>query len=135
MAAQDQYLKTKNYQYDIMKSISRTDANCRLCKGSLEAIHHIVSACSVLARTSYIKRHNRIGKYVHFEMCRIRDLPSVASRFDHQLKALVKSDRYRLYWEYSVPTDLKLTANRPDLLLVDYKERIAYNHYRHQRPW
>ena len=59
-------------------------------------------------------------------MCKARDLPTGASRFDHQLKALVKSDRYRLYWEYSVPTDLKLSANRPDLLLVDDKERIAY---------
>ena len=126
MAAQDQSLKTKNYQYAIMKSIARTDANCRLCKGSLETIDHIVSACPVLARTSYIERHNRIVKYVHFEMCRARDLPTGASRFDHQLKALVKSDRYRLYWEYSVPTDLKLSANRPDLLLVDDKERIAY---------
>ena len=28
--------------------------------------------------------------------------------------------------EYSVPTDLKLSANRPDLLLVDDKERITY---------
>ena len=126
MAAQDQSLKTKNYQYAIMKSIPRTDANCRLCKGSLETIDHIVSACPVLARTSYIERHNRIVKYVHFEMCKARDLPTGASRFDHQLKALVKSNQYRLYWEYSVPTDLKLSANRPDLLLVDDKERIAY---------
>ena len=63
MAAQDQSLKTKNYQYAIMKSIAWTDANCRLCKGSLETIDHIVSACPVLARTSYIERHNRIVKY------------------------------------------------------------------------
>ena len=33
---------------------------------------------------------------------------------------------YRLYSEYSVPTDLKLSANRPDLLRVDAKDHIAH---------
>jgi hypothetical protein len=49
IAAQDQSLQTK---YHVTK-ILQTDNKCRLCQQSDEAIEHIISACSVLAKEQY----------------------------------------------------------------------------------
>jgi len=125
-AAQDQCLKTRNYEYAIMKTIPRNKANCRICNDHLETIDHVLSGCPTLARTSYIERHNRVVKYVHYSICKNKKLETAASRYHQQLRPLTANERYRLYWEYSVPTDLQVGANRPDLLLVDEVRRSAW---------
>ena len=35
-----------------------------------EAIDHIISACPILAKEQYIKRHDRVCAQLHFNMCR-----------------------------------------------------------------
>jgi len=91
MAAQDQSLRTRNYEYAVMKTIPRADASCRICGDALETLDHIVSGCPVLAKTSYIERHNNVVKYVHHSICTnkgiTRTTPST-SRYQHKLTAL-----------------------------------------------
>ena len=55
VAAQDQALKTKYYATKILNT--ETDSKCRLCQQFDETIDHIISACPILAKEQYIKRH------------------------------------------------------------------------------
>ena len=63
MAAQDQALQTKYYARKILKT--ETDSKCRLCQQFDEKIDHIISACPVLAKEQYIKRHDRVYAQLH----------------------------------------------------------------------
>ena len=58
MAAQDQALQTKYYATKILNT--GTDCKCRLCQQFDETVDHIISACPILAKEQYIKRHDRV---------------------------------------------------------------------------
>jgi len=66
MAAQDQALQTKYYATKILNT--ETDSKCRLCQQFDETIDHMISACQILAKDRYIKRHDRVCAQLHFNI-------------------------------------------------------------------
>jgi hypothetical protein len=68
IAAQIQALQTKYHLTKILQT--ETDSKCRLCKQSDEILEHIISACLILAKEKYIKRHDRVCAQLHFNICK-----------------------------------------------------------------
>jgi len=68
VAAQDQAIQTKYYTMKILNT--ETDSKCRLCQKFDETIDHIISACPILAKEQYIKRHDRVCAQLHFNICK-----------------------------------------------------------------
>jgi hypothetical protein len=58
VAAQDQAIRTKYYATKILNT--ETDSKCRLCQQFDETTNYIISACPILAKEQYIKRHDRV---------------------------------------------------------------------------
>ena len=58
MTAQDQALQTKYYATKTLNT--ETDSKYRLCHQSDETTDFIISACPVLAKEQYTKRHDRV---------------------------------------------------------------------------
>ena len=56
VAVQDPALQTKYYATKILST--ETDSKCRLCQQFDETIDHIISACPILAKEQYTKRHD-----------------------------------------------------------------------------
>ena len=67
-----------------------------MCGKVGESIDYIVSGCSKLAQKEYKRRHDNLGKIVH---------------------------RKKILREFSIQTDYVIEARRPDLVVVDKKER------------
>ena len=67
-AAQDQALQTKYYETKILST--ETDSKCRLWQQFDETIDHIISACPILAKEKYTKRHDRVCAQLHFNICK-----------------------------------------------------------------
>jgi len=65
-AAQDQALRTKYHATKILQT--ETDSKCGLCKQFDDTVEHIISACPILAKEQYIKRHDRVGAELHFNI-------------------------------------------------------------------
>jgi hypothetical protein len=68
VAAQDQAIQTKYYVTKILNT--ETDSKCRLCQQFDETIDRIISACPILAKEQYIKRHDRVCAQLHFNICK-----------------------------------------------------------------
>ena len=66
MAARDQALNTKYYATKILNT--ETDRKCRLCQQFDETIDHIISACLILAKEQYVKRHDKVSAQIHFNI-------------------------------------------------------------------
>jgi len=66
VAAQDRALQTKYYATKILNT--ETDSKCRLCQQSDETIDQIISACPILAKEQYIKRHDTVCAQLHFNI-------------------------------------------------------------------
>ena len=65
MAAQNQSIITNLVKAKIDKSQGDS-----LCRKVDESIDHIVSGCSKLANKEYKRRHDNMGKIVHWELDR-----------------------------------------------------------------
>jgi len=68
VAALDQAIQTKYYATKILNT--ETDSKCRLCQQFDETIDHVISACPILAKEHYIKRHDRVCAHLHFNICK-----------------------------------------------------------------
>ena len=68
VAAQDQALQKKYYATKILST--ETDSKCRLCQQFDETIDHIISACPILTKEQYTKRHDRVCAQLHFPYAR-----------------------------------------------------------------
>jgi len=68
IAAQDQALQTKHHVTKMLQT--ETDSKCRIGQQFDETVEHIISACPILAKEQYIKRHNKVCAQLHFNMCK-----------------------------------------------------------------
>ena len=66
VAAQNQSIRTNLDKAKIDKS--QGDTLCRMCRKVDESIDHIVSGCSKLAQKEYKRRHDNLGKIVHWKL-------------------------------------------------------------------
>ena len=60
--------QTKYYATKILNT--ETDSKCRLCQQFDETIDHIISACPIVAKEQYIKRHDRVCAQLHCNICK-----------------------------------------------------------------
>jgi hypothetical protein len=68
VATQEQALQTKYYVTKILNT--ETDSKWRLCQQFDETIDHIISACPIMAKEKYIKRHDKVCAQLHFNICK-----------------------------------------------------------------
>jgi len=126
LAAQDQVIRTRNYEWAVMKTRERDAAACRICHGELETVDHIINGCGELAKKEYLKRHNRVVQYVHHSICKAYGIPVAQTPAKHKLSAIQECKGKKIYWEMPISTDLRIAANRPDIVIIDYTENRVY---------
>ena len=54
----------------IYNNNNNKDSKCRLCQQFDETIDHIISACPILAKEQYIRRHDRVCAQLYFNICK-----------------------------------------------------------------
>ena len=119
MAAQDQALQTKYYATKMLNT--ETDSKCRLCQQFDETIDHI-SACPVLAKEQYIKRHDRVCAQVHFNICKETGVKLDKNQwYEHVPKSVETSQGAKVtrLWNEQVQTDRSIPNNKPDIIIRD----------------
>ena len=68
IAAQDQALRTNVIKTRIDKS--HEDSKCRMCKEADETVTHIICQCRKLAQKEYKRRHDKVARALHWELCK-----------------------------------------------------------------
>ena len=124
LAAQDQSLSTRNYQANILKN--GTNPNCRFCSKHVETVDHLVSGCPVLTPTEYVKRHDRVGQYLHWCICNDYGIEVEAKNWwEHHPPDVVGSNNVTILWDFPINTDRTIKANRPDIVVKDRKAKTC----------
>lgn len=124
LAAQDQSLLTKNYQAKIIKT--GADPKCRLCNEKVETVDHIVSGCSKLANTEYTIRHDRLGQYLHWNICKHYNIATPQHWYEHHPQTVTEGENVTILWDYNIHTDREIKANRPDIVVKDLHHKTCY---------
>ena len=121
VAAQNQSIRTNLVKAKIDKS--QEDSLCRVCKKVNECIDHIVSGCSKLAQKQYKRRHDNLGKIVHWKLPRKSNFEAGDKWYENEPESVLENEDYKILWDFSIQTDHVIEARRPDLVVVDKKER------------
>ena len=121
LAAQDQSLLTRNVQANIFRN--GADPKCRFCNLQTETIDHIVSGCPVLAPTEYRDRHDKVGKYLHWKICRHYQIATADRWYEHQPDPVSEGKDVTVLWDFTIHTDRTIKANRPDIIIKDHKQK------------
>ena len=120
MAAQNQSIRTNLVKAKIDRS--QGDSLCRVCRKIDESIDHIVSGCSKLAQKEYKRRHDNLGKIVHWKLARKCNFEAGDKWYEHEPESVLENKDYKILWDFHIHTDYIVEAQRPDLVVVD-KER------------
>ena len=117
MAAQDQALPTKWRKKNIEKQ--EGSALCRMCGQRDETVMHILSECSKLAQCDYKKRHDQVGKVIHWNLCKQNKIECSRNWYDHRPQNVTENTKVKILWDFSIQTDHVISARRPDIVFVN----------------
>jgi hypothetical protein len=126
MAAQDQALNTTYYATKVLHI--ETDSKCRLCQQLDETIDHIISACPVLAKEQYVKRHDRVSAQIQFNICK-----EIGMQLDkkHWYERVPKSvvttqgGKLTILWNKQVHTDRTVPNNTSDIIIRESEKETG----------
>ena len=116
VAAQNKSIRTNLAKAKIDKS--QGDPLCRMCGKMDESIDHIVSGCSKLAQNEY-----NLWKKVHWKLARKCNFEAGEKWYELEPESDLENEDYKILWDFSIQTDHVKEARRPDLVVVDKKER------------
>ena len=116
-------MKTKYIEKHIYRT--REDDKCRLCNEHKETIHHIASGCPIYARSLYLIRHNNVARYIHHRIGSSFSLleDTSVAWYNHDPLPVIENDVIKVLWDFDIQTDKHVTSNRPDIVIVDKKEK------------
>ena len=118
VTAQKQSIRT-----NLVKAKIDENQGDSLCRKVDESIDHIVSGCSKLAQKEYKRRHDNLGKIVHWKLARKCNFEAGDKWYEHEPESVLENEDYKIFWDFSIQTDHVIEARRPDLVVVDKKER------------
>ena len=123
VAAQDQAISTNYFKNKILKK--ETESKCRLCKQPEETIDHLTSGCPILAKNEYLMRHDKVCTHLHYSICKALGTETADKRYTHMPKPVYEEGDVTVLWNQAVHTDREVTANRPDMIIKNKKEKTC----------
>ena len=121
VGAQNQSIRTNLVKAKTDKS--QGDSLCRVCRKVDESIDYIVSGSRKRAQKEYKRRHDNLEKIVHWKLARKCNFEGGDKRYEHEPESVLENEVCKILWDFSIQTDHLIEARRPDLVVVDKKER------------
>ena len=122
-AAQEQAIRTNYVKYHIDKSID--NPLCRMCRKRGESVQHIISECEKLAQKEYKRRHDNVAKKIHWELCKKIGLEHMEKWYEHEPEGVADNESVKLLWDMNIQCDNVTEARRPDIVIIDKKEKTV----------
>ena len=117
MTAREQVIRTNAVKAKIDKT--QSESKCRLSGKVDETVRHIVYECTILAQREYKRRHDRVGRKIHREVCRKIGLYVNEKWHKHEPEKVVENDSWKIFWDVTIQTDYVIEARRLDMVIID----------------
>ena len=70
-----------------------------------------------------MRRHDNIAKKVHWDVCKKNGLEHTEKWYEHVPEGVVENEEIKVLWDINVQCDNVIEARRPDIIVIDKKER------------
>ena len=118
-AAQDQALRTNAIKARIENQ--NVSSKCRVCGSHDETVQHILCSCPKLAQTEYKKRHDVVGRVIHWELCKEYGVDCSDKWYEHFPKSIEENEEVKLLWDFTIQTNREIHHRRPDIVIQKKK--------------
>ena len=115
VTAQNQSIRTNLVKARIDKS--QGDSLCRVCRKLDESIDR------KLAQKEYKRRHDNLGKIVHWKLARKCNFEAGDKWYENEPESVLENEDYKILCDFSIQTDHVIETWRLDLVVADKKER------------
>ena len=119
MAAQDRSLFTRNRQSKIVKKGANPE--CHFCKQYDEIIDHLGLECPIDTPNEYQNRHDRVGQYLHWKICKHYNTPHSDKLHEHKTSPVAERENATILLTFLINTGIAIQVNRPGIVVKDYK--------------
>ena len=82
----------------------------------------LVLVVNLNRRSTRKERHDNLGKIVHWKLARKCNFEAGDKWYEQEPESVLENEDYIL-WDFSIQTDHVIKDRRPDLVVVDKKER------------
>jgi hypothetical protein len=123
VAAQDQAISTKLFKNNIVKE--EIESKCRLCKHHEKSTDRLTSGCLILAKKEYLMRHDEVCTHLRYPICKALGNETTDKWYTHMPKPVYEEGDVTVLWNQAVNTDREVTANRPDIIIKNKKEKTC----------
>jgi hypothetical protein len=97
---------------------------CIKCKVQAETIEHVISGCTATANTDYLRRHDNVAKIIHQQLAeKYNLLNDHVPYYKYDPANVIENNKVKIYCDREIRTDVKINANRPDLILYNNKKK------------
>ena len=121
IAAEENAIRTNHIKARIDKT--QQNSKCRLCGDREGTINYIIRECSKLVQKEYKTRHEWVGKVIHWEMCKKLKFYHTNKWYMHNPEPVPENDTHKLLWDIDIHTDHLISARRPDLIIINNKNK------------
>ena len=90
-----------------------------MCKQADETVNHLLSECSKMAQKEFKRRHDWVGKKIHWEACLKYGFDVKSKWYEHEPETTMDNDVSTILWDFNIQTDHVIQARRPDLIIKD----------------
>jgi hypothetical protein len=104
------------------------DNECWLCKPHEETTVHLTSGCPIMEKNEYFTTHYKVGANLHYSICKalgIKRQLNGKHTHTHTHTPVCEHEDVTLLWNQGVHTDREVTANRPDIIIKNKKEKTC----------
>jgi len=116
----------KRHPYRIMivmegkkESVTNRKSKCRLCQQFEKKLDYI-SACPILAKEQYMRRHDGVCTVLHFKICKEVGAKSESEQWHDRVPKLVERShegKVVMLWDVQVQTDRTVPNSKPDSIV------------------
>ena len=122
MAAQEQAIRTNVIKARIERT--QEESKCRMCSRAVETINHMLSECSKMAQNECKKRHNWMGKRIHWDVCKKNKIEVKEKWYEHEPAPVTENEECKILRDFNVQTDHVIEARRSDMIVIDKVKKL-----------
>ena len=79
----------------------------------------LTNECAKMAQKEYKRRHDLVGKKIHWEVCRKFGTEVLKKWYQHEPETVVENEKSKILWDMNIQTDHIIEESRPDMVVID----------------
>ena len=78
-----------------------------------------------MAKNEYLMRHDKVCTHLRYSICKALGFETTDKWYTHMPKPVCEKGDVTVLWNQAVHTDREVTANRPDIIIKNKKEKTC----------